>query len=84
MSLVPVFLFAFFDMYYFAKELQYRDLYNEVLTDKREVNFDMNAGKIKKEIRLRVFRSISIWPFYLVFLLAYAFVFISMLTGWTS
>lgn len=79
MSLVPVVLFAFFDMYYFAKELQYRELYNEVLADKREVDFDMRVGKVESRIRSRVVKSISIWPFYLVFLFAYLIVFVVLI-----
>ena len=82
MSLVPVVLFAFFDMYYFAKELQYRELYNEVLTDEREVDFDMQVGKVESWIRPRVVKSISIWPFYLVFLFAYLVVFVVLVVDW--
>ena len=81
MSLVPVVLFAFFDMYYFAKELQYRDFYDEVLADEREVDFDMRVGKIESRIRSRVIKSISIWPFYFVFLLAYLVVFVALIIG---
>lgn len=83
MSLVPVILFAFFDMYYFAKELQYRDVYNEVLADKHEVDFDMRVGKVEGRIRSRVVKSISIWPFYLVFLFAYLVVFVVLIIDWT-
>lgn len=83
MSLVPVVLFAFFDMYYFAKELQYRDVYNEVLADKHEVDFDMRVGKVESRIRSRVVKSISIWPFYLVFLFAYLVVFVVLIIDWT-
>ena len=83
MSLVPVVLFAFFYMYYFAKELQYRELYNEVLADKRKVDFDMRVGKVENRIRLRVAESISIWPFYLVFLFAYLVVFVVLIIDWT-
>ena len=83
MSLVPVALFAFFDMYYFAKELQYRDVYSEVLADKHEVDFDMRVGKVESRIRSRVVKSISIWPFYLVFLFAYLVVFVVLIIDWT-
>lgn len=83
MSLVPVALFAFFDMYYFAKELQYRDVYSEVLSDKHEVDFDMRVGKVESRIRSRVVKSISIWPFYLVFLFAYLVVFVVLIIDWT-
>lgn len=83
MSLVPVALFAFFDMYYFAKELQYRDVYSEVLADKHEVDFDMRVGKVESRIRSRVVKSISIWPFYLVFLFAYLIVFVVLIIDWT-
>ena len=83
MSLVPVVLFAFFDMYYFAKELQYRDFYDEVLADKREIDFDMRVGKVESRTRSRVIKSISIWPFYLVFLIAYLVVFVVLMVGWT-
>lgn len=83
MSLVPVVLFAFFDMYYFAKELQYRDYYDEVLADKHEVDFDMRVGKVESGILLRVIKSISIWLFYLVFLIAYLVVFGVLIVDWT-
>lgn len=81
MSLVPVVLFAFFDMYYFAKELQYREIYDEVLTDKREVDFNMRVGRVDNQIRSRVIKSISIRPFYLVFLFAYLIVFTVLIVG---
>ncbi len=84
MSLLPVVVFAFFDMYYFAKELQYRQLYDAVLSDAHKINFDMRVGKGTSEIRSMVVRSISIWPFYLLFAVAYLGIFVVLLSGLIS
>ena len=83
-SLIPVLLFAFYDAYYFAKELQYRDLYSEVLSGEHVVDFDMRVGKVTNKIRSRVVKSISIWLFYILFLVAYLVLFILMSTGVVS
>lgn len=84
MSLLPVVVFAFFDMYYFAKELQYRQLYDAVLSDRHEIDFDMCVGKVTSEVRLMVVRSISIWSFYLLFAVAYLGIFVVLLSGLIS
>lgn len=84
MSFLPIVVFALFDSYYFAKELQYRDLYNAVLEGIHDIDFDMRVGKMTASIRSRVLKSISILPFYLVFTLAYIGIFVLLFCGCVS
>lgn len=71
LTAVPIVAFACFDAYYFSKELQYRDLYYDVLYDEAPVDFNMTVGKVKLTTLGRAIKSKSIYLFYLVFVCCY-------------
>ncbi len=70
--LVPVLLFWWLDTYYLIQEKLYRELYKDVAQkDPGSINFNMDVSIFKGQIdsTLKVARSSSIWPFYLVIML---------------
>ncbi len=66
---IPVVLiFCGLDAYYLKMEKQYRDLYNKVLANPMDTDFDMNASVFKRTL-LSAFCSPSVWILYVSVLL---------------
>lgn len=83
-TVIPVSIFAFYDTYYFIKELQYRDLYGDVLDDVKPADFSMTVGRIGLPLVKRAVKSKSIWLFYLVFVVCYASIAVGLAFGFIS
>ena len=62
-AIIPTLLFWIMDSYYLKTEKQYRLLFDEVKTEKKD-DFDMNAN-IYEISFIRVFFSKTEWPLYL-------------------
>lgn len=70
--LVPVLLFWWLDTYYLVQEKLYRELYKDVAQRvPSSIDFNMDASIFKSQIDsiVKVARSISVGPFYLVIVL---------------
>ena len=66
---IPVVLiFCGLDAYYLKMERQYRDLYNKVLANPTDTDYNMNASSFKRTL-WKAFWSPSVWILY-VFVLA--------------
>lgn len=67
LSFLPVILFALLDIYYLMIEKKYRYLYEQVRTDRHEVDFSLNLTKDNEVSGARVrdcIKSPSIYLFY--------------------
>lgn len=67
LAFTPVLLFAILDIYYLKLEKRYRHLYEEVRTNKREVDFSLKTPTDDTTAHARVLdciKSPSFWLFY--------------------
>jgi hypothetical protein len=75
-ALIPILLFAALDIYYLSLEKRVRSRYEslaaKIRTQSLELSdlFDVNPGPLKFRDTLSAATSISIWPFYVLLLLA--------------
>lgn len=78
---IPIIVFWALDAFYLQLERKYRGLYNlvqkDLINDTNNVPyFDMNTNKVPVSCIVRIMFSKSIWPIYVVILLATIFVFL--------
>ena len=82
LSLLPTLLFLFLDAYYLALEQGFRDSYNAFvrkLHDNEEVElsdlYTVEPGsRVRRQLFVNLIKSFSIWPFYLMLVIAIALV----------
>lgn len=82
LSFLPVLVFAIIDIYYLSLERKFRFLYNEVVNDKRDIDYSLNLALTKGEMKKakatvwQCVKSPSIWLFYPLLIMILIVVFV--------